>query len=174
MSQSAQIEQTLSELREFGAAALQGARAALPEISRHGESVAAAWLRAVRRLYAHDRDSGRAFLDGSLAAESAAEEVLPWTDQALSFTRWAGAGRAVEAFMHALPSAYGLLGHAGEQRWAELGLRWCERHLDSGRAYFAVPVRELSGRQGVAGIEQILDSAEELYESRHLMLVTYL
>jgi len=174
LSPSAQIEQALSELREFGPAALQGARAALPDISRHGESVAAAWLNALRRLYAHDRDSGRAFLEGSLAAESAAEEVLPWTEQALSFARWAGAGRALEAFMHELPAAYGLLGHQGEQRWAELGLRWCERHLDSGRAYFAVPVRELSGRQGVAGVEQILDSAEELYESRHLMLVTYL
>ncbi len=173
MSQSPKIEQALAALSDFGGAA-EAARAALPEIARHGEAVALTWLDAARKLYAHDRDSGRAFLDGSVAAESAAEEVLPWTEQAASFTRWAGSGRAVEAFMHELPAAYALLGHGGEQRWAELGLRWCERHLDSGRAYFAAPVRELSGRQGVAGIEQILESAEDLYESRHLMLVTYL
>ena len=174
MSQSPQIEQALAELKTLGSAAFGGAQSALPDILRHGEPAALAWLRAAHKLYAHDRDSGVAFLEGSSAAEAASEEVLPWTEQAVAFTRWAGVGRAVEAFMHELPAAYGALGHGGEKLWAEMGLRWCERHLDSGRAYFAVPVRELSGRQGIAGIEQILDSAEDLYESRHLMLVTYL
>lgn len=174
MSYSADIERALGSLRELGAGVQRAAEEALPAILRHGEPTALAWLDAGRRIFAHDRDSGRAFFEGSRAAEAAAEDVLPWTEQALGFTRWAGCGRAVEAFMQELPSAYGLLGHDGERRWAELGLRWCERHLDSGRAYFAVPVRELSGRQGITGIEQILDSAEELYESRHLMLVSYL
>ncbi|MCC6533498.1 MAG: VWA domain-containing protein [Burkholderiales bacterium] len=174
MSQPAAIEEALAALRALSVDAARAAAAVIPAIARHGEAVTASWLQAARKLSAHDRDSARAFIEGSAAAESASEEVLPWTEQAATFTRWPGCARAVEAFMRELPAAYAALGHAGERRWAELGLRWCERHLDSGRAYFAVPVRELSGRQGVAGIEQILDCAEELYESRHLMLVSYL
>ncbi|MCC7081685.1 MAG: hypothetical protein IT530_13520 [Burkholderiales bacterium] len=174
MSFSSDLQNALARLRELSALAARSAEENLPAILAHGHDAAAAWLDAAYRLISHDRDSGRAFIQGSLAAENASEQVLPWTEQALAFTRWAGAARAFEAFMHELPQAYGLLGHAGERRWAELGLRWCERHLDSGRAYFAVPVRELSGRSGIAGIEQILDCAEELYESRHLMLVSYL
>ena len=174
MSFSPDIESQLARLRELSAAAARSAEENLPAILLHGHDAANAWLDAAQRLVAHDRDSGRAFVEGSREAEDVSEQVLPWTEQALAFTRWAGAARAVEAFMHELPEAYATLGHAGERRWAELGLRWCERHLDSGRAYFAVPVRELSGRSGIAGIEQILDCAEELYESRHLMLVSYL
>jgi len=174
VSYSTDIEGALAQLRELSFVAHRTAEETLPAILRHGEAAALTWLDACRRIFAHDRDSGRAFIEGSRLAETTSEEVLPWTEQAVSFVRWAGCGRAVEAFMHELPSAYGVLGHEGELRWAELGLRWCERHLDSGRAYFAVPVRELSGRQGISGIEQILDSAEELYESRHLMLVSYL
>ena len=174
MSVSPDIERALAALRELSAAAFHTAEQTLPAIARHGESAALAWLEAGRTIFAHDRDAGRAFIEGSRGVEAVAEEVVPWVEQAGAFTRWAGCSRAVEAFMHELPAAYDALGHAGERRWAELGLRWCERHLDSGRAYFAVPVRELSGRQGVAGIERILDCAEELFESRHLMLAMYL
>jgi hypothetical protein len=174
LSQSAEIRQALDALRELSFVAHRAAEQALPAIVRHGDAVALKWLSACHKLFAHDRDSGRAFIEASASAEAAAEEVTPWTTQALTFTRWAGGARAVEAFMHELPAAYAALGNAGEARWAEMGLRWCERHLDSGRAYFAVPVQELSGRLGVAGIEQLLDCAEELYESRHLMLVSYL
>jgi nitric oxide reductase activation protein len=174
VSYSPDIELQLTRLRELSAVTSRSAEQDLPVILAHGQDAARAWLDAACRLLAHDRDSGRAFVEGSREAEEASEQVLPWTEQALAFTRWAGCARAVEAFMHELPVAYATLGHAGERRWAELGLRWCERHLDSGRAYFAVPVRELSGRSGIGGIEQILDCAEELYESRHLMLVSYL
>ncbi len=174
MSHAPQIEQALTQLAEFGADARQGAEAALPAILRHGEAVAMTWLQTASKLYKQDPDSGRAFVGGSVEAESASEEVLRWTAQAAAFTRWAGSTQVVEGFMRELPAAYALLGHAGEEAWVGFGMRWCERHLDSGRAYFAVPVRELSGRQGVAGIEQILESAEELYDARHLMLVTYL
>jgi nitric oxide reductase NorD protein len=174
LSFSPDIDQLLARVHELSAAAARSAEEALPEILPHGEAAASTWLHAAHKLLSHDRDSGRAFIEGSREAEAASEQVVPWTEQALAFTRWAGCARAAEAFMHELPGAYASLGHAGQRRWAELGLRWCERHLDSGRAYFSVPVRELSGRSGIAGIEQILDCAEELYESRHLMLVSYL
>ena len=174
MSLGPNVERALDTLKALSGAAHDAAAAALPAIARHGELAALAWLEACRGMFAHDRDAGRAFIESSAAVEAVAEEVIPWVEQAAAFTRWAGCSRAVEAFMHELPSAYAALGHAGERRWAELGLRWSERHLDSGRAYFAVPVRELSGRLGVAGIEQMLDCAEELFESRHLMLATYL
>jgi nitric oxide reductase NorD protein len=174
VSLSPKVERALEALREQSFVAHRGVEETLPVIARHGEPAALAWIDACLKIFAHDRDAGRAFIEGSRNVEAVAEEVVPWVSQALAFTRWAGCSRAVEAFMHELPGAYGALGHAGERRWAELGLRWCERHLDSGRAYFAVPVRELSGRQGLLGIEQMLDCAEELFESRHLMLVSYL
>jgi nitric oxide reductase activation protein len=46
--------------------------------------------------------------------------------------------------------------------------------MDSGSAYFSTPVTDLSGRQGISGIEQLSTPAEELFESRKLMLATYL
>ena len=174
MSFSPKVERSLESLRELSFVAHRAAEETLPVIVRHGDSAALFWLDACQKICAHDRDAGSAFIAGSRSAEASSEEVVPWVEQALNFTRWAGCSRALEAFMHELSSAYGTLGHAGERRWADLGLHWCERHLDSGRAYFAVPVRELSGRQGVLGIEQMLDCAEELFESRHLMLVSYL
>jgi hypothetical protein len=174
LSFSPKVERSLESLRELSFVAHRAAEETLPVIVRHGESAALLWLDACQKICTHDRDAGSAFIAGSRSAEASSEEVIPWVEQALNFTRWAGCSRALEAFMHELPSAYGTLGHAGERRWADLGLHWCERHLDSGRAYFAVPVRELSGRQGVLGIEQMLDCAEELFESRHLMLVSYL
>src|SRR5690606_29387697 len=134
VSASSHIEHLLSQLRELSAPAARSAEETLPVILPHGQEAAATWLDTARRLLAHDRDSGRAFIEGSRAAEEVSEQVLPWTDQAAQFRRWAGGVRAVEAFMRELPSAYEQLGHAGQQRWAELGLRWCERHLDSGRA----------------------------------------
>jgi len=68
----------------------------------------------------------------------------------------------------------GSLGHAGERRWAEIGFKWCGRQIESGAAYFSTPVVELAGRQGSAGIEQIAVPAEELFDSRKLLLSTYL
>ena len=133
-----------------------------------------AWLRACRSLSDFDREAGRAFIRGSVEAERISETVLPWTQQALEFTRWRGSWRALEGFMANLPRAFGSLGHAGERRWAEIGFAWCARQMDSGSAYFATPVTDLSGRQGISGIEQLSTPAEELFESRKLMLATYL
>ena len=76
--------------------------------------------------------------------------------------------------MKNLPRAFGTLGHAGEPRWAEIGLCWYGRHAESGRMYFNTPVLDLAGRQGIAGIEQLCEPLEEMFESRKLMLATYL
>jgi len=174
MSTSPRIDQALDALRELSFIAHREAVAALPAIAAHGEDDALAWLEACRRIFTHDRDAGRFFIEGSRGAERSAEDVAAWTQQALEFTHWAGSAKIVEGFMQGLPVAYETLGEAGERRWAELGLKWCARHLESGRAYFTLPVRELSGRLGITGIEQMLDCAEELFESRRLMLATYL
>ena len=146
----------------------------LKVIEPHGEAVAVAWLNACRALYDYDREAGRTFIRGSAPAEEVSETVLPWTEQALEFMRWRGSWRALEGFMANLPRAFGSLGHAGEKRWAEIGFVWCARQVDSGAAYFSTPVLDLSGRQGVAGVEQLSAPAEELFESRKLMLSTYL
>ena len=168
------IREMLHELKETSFVAHREVEQALPAIRAHGDDVALAWLMACRRLFDFDREAGKAFIRGSGEAEKVSETVLPWTEQALEFLRWRSSWRALEGFMSNLPRAFGSLGHAGERRWAEIGFTWCARQIDSGSAYFTLPVLDLSGRQGVTGIEQIAAPAEELFESRKLLLGTYL
>jgi nitric oxide reductase NorD protein len=168
------INDLLVRLREASFVAHRDAEQVLPAIRPHGEDVTLGWITACNKLFDYDREAGKAFIRGSREAERVSETVLPWTRQALEFTRWRGAWRALEAFMLNLPRAYGSLGHAGERRWAEIGFVWCARQIDSGSAYFSTPVVDLSGRQGITGIEQLTQPAEELFESRKLLLATYL
>lgn len=169
-----EIDQALHELEQASFVAHRDARAVLPAIRPHGDEVVLAWLKACKVLFLHDRDGGKAFIRGSQAAEEVAEEVLPWVEQALHFIRWRGGWHALERFMAQLPDAYTVLGHGGERRWAELGMEWCEKHPDSGAAYFGIPVRELAGKLGVAGIEAVIAPADELYRFRRLPLAAYL
>ena len=146
----------------------------LPTIQRHGEQTLNAWLTAARRLLEYDIDAGGAFVFGTREAEHISETVMPWTAQALRFLLWPAATGAIDGFMKNLPRAFGTLGHAGEPRWAEIGLTWYGRHAESGRMYFNTPVLDLAGRQGIAGIEQLCAPLEEMFEGRKLMLATYL
>lgn len=168
------IAEFLHELKETSFVAHREVEQVLPVIRAHGDEVALRWIHACRRLFDFDREAGKAFIRGSREVEEVSETVLPWTEQALEFLRWRGSWRALEGFMANLPRAYGSLGHAGERRWAEIGFTWCERQIESGSAYFTTPVLELSGRQGIAGIEQLAVPAEELFETRKLLLGTYL
>ena len=147
---------------------------ALPALQHHREDIVLRWLDAARRLFEHDREAGKAFIRGSREAEKVSETVLSWTGQALAFLQWPATAPALEGFMKNLPRAFGSLGHAGERRWAEIGLLWYSRHAESGRVYFATPVLDLASRQGITGIEQLCTPLEELYESRKLMLATVL
>jgi hypothetical protein len=168
------IDAQLGELRDASPATFHDIEQVLPAIRPHGEAAALAWVAACRRLNDYDREAARAFVRGSAEAERVSETVAQWTEQALQFTRWRGAWRALEGFMTNLPRAYGSLGHAGQVRWAEIGFTWCARQVESGIAYFTTPVVDLSGRHGIAGIEQLTQPAEELFESRKLLLATYL
>lgn len=174
MATQTAISETLGALKAQSQAAHHDIEAVLPAIRAHGEAVTLNWLTACRSLLDFDREAGKAFIRGSAEAERVSETVSDWTGQALEFMKWRGSWRALEGFMVNLPRAFGSLGHAGERRWAQIGLVWCGRQIDSGCAYFATPVIELSGRQGITGIEQLSTPAEELYESRKLMLSTYL
>ncbi|HWI14856.1 MAG TPA: hypothetical protein VNT02_11415, partial [Burkholderiales bacterium] len=168
------IREVLEDFRVRSLAAYREVGRALPSIEPHGTAVTLAWLEACRTLTDFDREAGRCFIHGSTEAEKVSETVMPWTMQALEFVKWRGSWRALEGFMNNLPRAFGSLGHAGERRWAEIGFAWCARQVDSGSAYFATPVADLSGRQGITGIEQLNTPAEELFESRKLLLGTYL
>jgi hypothetical protein len=168
------IRDALVALKDQSLAAHREIEQTLPDIAPHGDTVTLVWLSACRALSDFDREAGRAFIRGSAEAERVSETVLPWTQQALEFMKWRGSWRALEGFMSNLPRAFGSLGHAGERRWAEIGFAWCSRQIDSGSAYFSTPVVDLSGRQGISGIEQLAMPAEELFESRKLMLATYL
>ena len=168
------IDGLLQHLRDASLVAYREVEQTLPAILPHGTEVTIAWIMACRTLFDYDREAGQAFIRGSREAEKVSEVVLPWTEQALQFARWRNAWRALEGFMGNLPRAYGSLGHAGQRRWAEIGFLWCGRQVESGCAYFATPVVDLSGRQGITGIEQVTQPAEELFESHKLLLATYL
>lgn len=168
------IEEQLTQLRDASAVAHREVEQVLPVIRPHGDEVTLAWILACGKIFDYDHEAGKAFIRGSREVERISETVLPWTEQALHFTRWRNAWRVLEGFMANLPRAFGSLGHAGERRWAEIGFLWCTRQIESGSAYFTTAVLDLSGRQGITGIEQLTQPAEELFESRKLLLATYL
>ena len=169
------IRTLLDAIRESNGELLSEIEAVLPVIRPHGEPATLDWINACRTLSDFERDAGRAFVRGSREAEKVSEVVLPWTRQALAIMRWRHSWPAIEGFMKNLPRAFGSLGHAGEERWASIGLAWCARSIDSGCAYFATPVLDIAGRGGgIAAIEQLNTPAEELYEARKLQLATFL
>ncbi len=175
MTYTPAVEQAVAELRDLSVVAHREVEVVLPAIAAHGEAETLQWLAACKALFSFERDAGKAFIRGSLDAEKVSEEVLPWTRQAMAFMQWRASWRALEGFMTNVAQAYGSLGHAGEKRWAEIGFAWCARQIESGAAYFSTPVIDLAGRHGgVAAIEQIAGPADELYESRKLMLGSYL
>ena len=169
------IRTLLDAIRESNGELLSEIEGVLPVIRPHGEAATLDWINACRTLSDFERDAGRAFVRGSREAEKVSESVLPWTRQALSIMRWRHSSPAVEGFMRNLPRAFGSLGHAGEERWANIGLTWCARSIECGCAYFATPVLDVAGRGGgIAAIEALNTPAEELYESRKLQLATFL
>lgn len=170
----AAIQQTLHDLSEISFVAHRDTAAALPQIETYGPETALSWVRACSDLFQHDRDAGKAFIRGSVAAAQAANAVSPWMEQALRFLRWRGSWKALDGFMAQLPEAYTRLGAEGEARWAALGLDWCERHLESAAIYFRTPIARLAGRGGIASIESLLTPAEPLFHERRLALTTYL
>ena len=175
MKYSPAVTKALAQLRELSVVAHREVEQVLPAIVPHGEDVTLQWLAACSALFSFERDAGKAFIRGSLEAEQVSETVLPWTGQALAFMQWRASWRALEGFMANVARAYGSLGHAGEARWAEIGFGWCARQIESGAAYFSTPVVELAGRHGgITAIEQLAAPADELYESRKLMLATCL
>ncbi len=169
----AAIQQVLVDLEEISFVAHRDTAAALPAIERFGAATALLWVNACKTLFMHDRDAGKSFIRGSIAAAQAANAVRPWTEQALNFAQWRGSYKALEGFMQQLPQAYAQLGATGEVRWAEIGLDWCARHLDSGIAYFRTDIGEFTGGAGIAAIEALLAPADELFQ-RRLALGSYL
>jgi len=168
------LAEALAELGRASFVAHREVQAVLPTlVEGRGEPGALEWLQAARRLFEFDRDAGRAFVRASPDALAAGPDGR-WVDQALRFVEVPGSWKAVEGFMSQLPAALATLGPAGAIRWVDIGLAWCARHGDSGAAYFAVPVRDLAGRQGVAGIEQVCTPAEALFANRRLALGTFL
>jgi nitric oxide reductase NorD protein len=169
-----EIQRLLDELAEISFVAHRSVREAMPAIVPYGMPVLLEWLQACKALFGYDREAGKAFIRQSPAVEEVAEEVLPWTRQALVFLQWRGAWRAVEGFMEQLPDAYRVLGHDGVARWAELGFTWCRRHIESGIIYFGTPVRALAAKQRMRGVEQVMLPAEQLFVTRRLALGSYL
>ncbi|HSD61259.1 MAG TPA: hypothetical protein VLC55_10445 [Burkholderiales bacterium] len=170
----AAIQRLLADLAETSYVAHREVQQAFPAVARHGEETLLEWLRACKVLFLYDREVGKAFIRGSPAVEEVAEEIVPWTRQAVAFTQWPGAAQALLGFMRELPDAYGVLGHEGAPRWAEMGQTWCARHLDSGIVFFQTPVKALAAGQRLRGVEQMMGPAEQLFVTRRLTLGSYL
>jgi len=169
------IRTLLDSIRESNGDLVTEIEGVMPVIRPHGEAITLDWVNACRTLSDFDREAGKAFVRGSREAEKISETVLPWTRQALQIMRWRHSWPAIQGFMKNLPRAFGSLGHAGEERWAGIGLAWCARSVDCGCVFFTTPVLELSGRGGgIAAIEQLNTPAEELFQSRKLQLATFL
>ncbi len=168
------VQVELVELEKISFVAHRDSKEALAVIETYGLPVTVEWLKACKALFLHDRDAGKAFIRGSVEAAAASGTVLPWVEWAMQFTTWRGSWKAVDGFMDQLATAYLNLGPEGTARWAKLGLEWCGKHLDSGIAYFRAPVLDLAGKEGAAGIEALLEPAEELFKTRRLALGTYL
>lgn len=88
------IEEQLTQLRDTSFVAHREIEQVLPAIRPHGDEVTLAWILACRKIFDYDREAGKAFIHGSLEAERVSEVVVPWTEQALRFTRWRNAWRA--------------------------------------------------------------------------------
>jgi nitric oxide reductase NorD protein len=127
MNYTPAVEKAVTRLKELSVVAHREVEQVLPAIARHGEAETLQWLAACTALFSFERDAGKAFIRGSLDAEHVSETVLPWTSQAMAFMQWRASWRALEGFMANVARAYGSLGHAGEQRWAEIGFHWCAR-----------------------------------------------
>jgi hypothetical protein len=166
------IAQRLAVLAQLSFVAHRDVVATLPAIRSFGADSAIKWLATAEALFSHDREAGKAFIRGSKEAARAFRGVEPWCAHAQCFTAWRGSGSAVQAFMDALPAA-AAVGPAVDS-WARIGLDWCARHLDSGRAYFETPVGTLLGAGDVNDLRQLLAPAIELCSERGLALGYYL
>ncbi len=169
-----EIEEILQHLEAVSFVAHRDALAAKPAVEPLGPGAVRDWLEAVRALFFHDREAGKAFLHQTPAALRGCGSLQPWLEQALGFTRWVGSFKAVEGFMGQVGEVCRAWGDDGEREWYRLGVQWCERDLDSGTAYFSVPFRALGGDDGGAGLQALMVPAETLYQERRLPLRMYL
>lgn len=167
------IAQRLEHLARLSFVAHRDTSAALPALLAYGTAGAADWVDACEALFLHDREAGKAFIRASAAAAQAFHGTAPWVALARRFCACRSSARALEAYMQALPEAAALLGENAGQ-WAEIGLQWCARHTDSGRAYFETPVATLAPDGDPGTIGPLLAPAEELYADRGLALGRYL
>jgi len=168
-----EIEEIRQHLEGVSFVAHRDSSQVLPAVrERFGAEAALDWLQHARDLFFFDREAGKAFIRNTETAIAACD-CLDWVAQAAEFMRWRGSYKALEAFMPQVGEVIAELGLAGERAWFEIGIRWLERHLDSGTSYFRTPWRELAGGQGAAGIEELLAPAERLFQERRVALGSY-
>ncbi|MFA9461875.1 nitric oxide reductase activation protein NorD [Thiohalorhabdus methylotrophus] len=169
-----EIEEIRQHLEGVSFVAHRDSTEVLPTVQeRFGAEAALHWLEHARDLFFHDREAGKAFIRNTEQAVAACG-CLDWVEQAAAFLRWRGSDKALEAFMPQVGEVYAELGPEGERIWFEIGVRWLERHLDSGTSYFRTPWRDLAGGKGAAGMEELLAPAEKLFQERRVALGSYI
>lgn len=170
----AACEEVLQHLEAISFVAQRDARKALPCLDKFRANTRLYWLEAARDLFLHDREAGKAFMRRTPEITSLWEDVSTWTDQALVFRNWVNSWHALDGFLEQAGHVYKNLGIEAERRWFEIGLRWCARAIEDGRAFFETDYVQLSGKGGITDIEDLIAPAEQLHQSSGLSLKVYL
>lgn len=169
-----EIQEILQHLEQISFVAQRDAREALPVLEPLGAQPTLRWLEAARDLFFHDREAGKVFMRASPAVVEKTGEVDFWVAQARGFSKWVNSWSALEGFMSQVGEVTAEWGREAEQRWYDIGLRWCDRHLEDAAHYFRAPFRELGDGRGIEGIEDLIAPAEKLFDERGLTLDAYL
>lgn len=169
-----EIEEILIHLDNMSYVASRDAKAGLDALQQHTASDRLFWLETARDLFFHDREAGKTFMRGSIELAEVDWPIAQWVEQAKGFNQWVNSFRALSGYMEQAGAIYREYGTDVEQRWYDIGLRWCARNVVDAKIYFATDFNELEDGKGLQGLEEIIEPAEKLFDERGLTLDVYL
>ncbi|HSP00644.1 MAG TPA: VWA domain-containing protein [Thioalkalivibrio sp.] len=169
-----QIQEVLQHLEHVSFVAHRDTKEAMPSVEPHGAADTLLWIETARDLFFRDREGGKSFLRHTPHMVEQTGTVRAWVGQASAFGQWVNGWRALEGFLAQAGDVWQAWGSEGEALWYDLGIRWCERGIPEGRAFFEADFRELSGGEGIEGLKRLMQPAEALYTDRKLNLDVFL
>ncbi|ACL73243.1 von Willebrand factor type A [Thioalkalivibrio sulfidiphilus HL-EbGr7] len=169
-----QIQEVLQHLEHVSFVAHRDTKEAMPSVEPQGAADTLLWIETARDLFFRDREGGKSFLRHTPHMVEQTGSVRAWVEQAAAFGKWVNGWRALEGFLTQAGDVWQAWGAEGERAWYDMGIRWCERGIPEGRAYFGADFRELAGGEGIEGLRRLMQPAETLYLERKLNLDVFL
>jgi len=169
-----EIQEILQHLEQISFVAQRDAREVLPVLEPLGAQPTLRWLEAARDLFFHDREAGKVFMRNSPAVIEKTGVADFWVEQARGFAKWVNSWSALEGFMTQVGDVTLEWSREAEQRWYDIGMRWCARNLEDAAHYFRASFRQLGEDRGIQGLEDLIAPAEKLFDERGLTLDAYL